>query len=87
MKTKVHMARPEHEVAYQELVALIAKHATKMTPLEILAVAANAVGKIIALQDQRATTPEMALEVVKANIEFGNETVLNNLKVSTGGRA
>ncbi len=47
------LARPEHEVAYQDLCALMTKHAVGMTSAELLAVAGNMVGKLIALQDQR----------------------------------
>lgn len=32
-------AKPEHEVAYQDLVALVSKHADKLSALDILAVA------------------------------------------------
>lgn len=72
----IHKAKPEHEVAYQDLTALVRKHADKLTPLELLAVAANMVGKLVALQNQRTTTPEMAMQVVAANIEYGNQDMI-----------
>lgn len=75
----MHSAKAEHEVAYQDLVALINRHAEKLTALELLAVAANMVGKLVALQDQRTTTPEMAMEVVARNIEYGNRAVVEGL--------
>lgn len=83
----VHLAKPEHEVAYQDLCQLMSKHASKLTALELLAVAANMLGKLVALQDQRATTPEMAMKVVSENIEHGNRMVIAQLAGSIGGTA
>jgi hypothetical protein len=83
----LHIAKPEHEVAYQDLTALVSKHANKLTPLELLAVAANMLGKLIALQDQRKTTPEMAMRVVSDNIEYGNQSVIATLSKGGAGSA
>lgn len=79
-------AKPEHEVAYQDLVKLVAKHADKMSSDELLAVAANMLGKLIAMQDQRTMTRARALEIVIQNIEFGNEQVIKQLAEAIGGR-
>lgn len=78
----MQMAKPEHEVAYQDLCALVNKHAGKLSSLEILAVAANMVGKIIAMQDQRTVTPGMVMKVVAANLEHGNQDALAQLAAS-----
>lgn len=83
----IHVAKPEHEVVYQDLCKLIARHAEKMTPLEVLAVAANMVGKLVAMQDQRKTSVAMAMEVVSRNIEVGNKAVIDQLVNSNGGTA
>lgn len=83
----VHLAKPEHEVAYQDLCQLVNKNADKLNPLELLAVAANMLGKLIALQDQRKTSPDMAMKVVCANIEHGNQSVIAELTTKTAGRA
>jgi len=83
----IRVAKPEHEVAYQDLCRLMSKHAAKLTALELLAVAANMVGKLVALQDQRTTTPEMAMKVVSANIEYGNQAVIAQLAGAKGGTA
>jgi hypothetical protein len=77
--TKLHLAKPEHEVAYQDLCKLVSKHADKLTSLELLAVAANMLGKLVAMQDQRSVTPAMAMEIVAKNVEHGNQTVLDRL--------
>lgn len=87
MKIKILQARPAHEVVYQDLCALVNRHAAKMTSVEILAVAANMVGKLLALQDQRTMTKDMALDVIIKNIEYGNQQVLNNILNNTGGSA
>lgn len=72
-------AKPEHEVAYQDLVALLRKHADEMSSLEMLAIAANMLGKLIAMQDQRTVTSEMAMEIVTRNVEYGNQQVVGAL--------
>lgn len=80
----LHQAKPEHEVAYQDLCALVNKHADRLSALELLAVAANMLGKLVALQDQRKVTPSMAMEVVAQNIEHGNQQVLAQIAQSKG---
>jgi hypothetical protein len=77
-------ARPEHEVLYQDLAALVNKHADNISRAEILAIAANMVGKIIALQDQRTMNREMALEIVIKNIEAGNQQIMEHINNSKG---
>jgi hypothetical protein len=80
----LHLAKPEHEVAYQDLCALVNKHADKLTSLELLAVAANMLGKLIALQDMRTVSPQAAMEIVSQNIQHGNKQVLEQLEKSLG---
>jgi hypothetical protein len=76
---KVKLARPEHEVAYKDICELINKHAAKLTAEEILCIAANLVGKLIAMQDQRTMTAQRAMDIVLLNIEFGNKTIMGTL--------
>ena len=80
----VKLASPEHEVAYQDICALVNKHADKLSALELLAIAGNMIGKLIALQDQRTVSPEMAMETVAKNIEFGNQQILAQIGQSKG---
>jgi hypothetical protein len=83
----VHLAKPEHEVAYQDLCALVNKHADKLTAFELLAIAANMLGKLVAYQDQRVVSPAVAMETVAVNIEMGNRQVLDQLaKKITGSK-
>lgn len=80
-------AKPEYEVVYQELVDLLKRHADKMSALEVLAVAANVVGKLLALQDQRSVTTEKAMYVIMRNIESGNRQLIEELAAKTAGEA
>lgn len=81
---KTYIAKPEHEVAYQELAALLHRHAERLSGLELLAIVANMIGKMVAMQDQRTVTPEMAMEIVARNIEVGNQQVIDLLAKSEG---
>jgi len=66
----------------------IAEHGKTLDAVEILAVLSHLVGQVIAVQDQRAMTPEMAMEVVGANLEVGNREVVDSLlMMPAGGRA
>lgn len=78
------IARPEHEVAYQDLCKLISKHADKLTALEMLAIAANMVGKLVAMQDQRVVTPTVAMDIIAKNIELGNKLAIDEIMQSKG---
>lgn len=80
----LHLAKPEHEAAYQDLCALVNKHASKLTAEELLAVAANMLGKLVALQDQRSMSTTKAMEIVVRNIEHGNKQVMDQLSQSKG---
>lgn len=80
----IRQAKPEHEIVYQELSKLVNRHAAVMTPLEILAIAANMLGKLIALQDQRKISPAAAMEIVARNIELGNQQVIEELRNTKG---
>jgi hypothetical protein len=80
----LRMAKPEHEIAYQDLARLIRKHANKLTSAELLAVAANMLGKLVALQDQRTMTPAQAMEIVALNIEEGNRQIIDGIGSSRG---
>lgn len=80
------LAKPEHEVMYQDLAALLSKHKGKVSSLEMLAIAANMTGKIVAMQDQRTVTPQDAVDVVSKNMELGNAQVIAELS-KTQGRA
>lgn len=73
------MTPPKYTVAFNELNALLQKLADEhgLTSIELLAVASNMLGKIIALQDQRHVSEERAMAVVKDNIKRGNKQALD----------
>lgn len=82
----LRLAKPEHEVAYQDMVALLRKRA-QIPPLEMLAIASNMVGKLVAMMDQRTVTPQMAMQIVADNIEAGNRQVIEELATKSEGSA
>jgi len=84
MSGRVVQAKPEHEAAYQDMAAIIGRYANAMSAEEILAVAANMVGKLMAMQDQRTMTRERALEIVIKNIETGNAQAIEQVMRSKG---
>ncbi len=84
MKTRLHTASPEHEIAYQDLVALVRKHAGHLTSIEMLAIASNMLGKLVAMQDQRTITPAMCMEIVAQNVEEGNRQAVAEIQQSRG---
>jgi hypothetical protein len=77
-------ARREHEVAFADLLALLAKHADKIDAEEMLAIAANMLGKLVAMQDQRKMTREKAMNLIVENIEVGNQQAIEDLMNSKG---
>lgn len=80
----LHRTKPEHEVAYQDLCALMNKHADKLSAIELLAVASNMLGKLLAMQDQRITSVDLAKETMVRNIEHGNKQAVDQLMKSEG---
>lgn len=80
----VRIARPEHEVLYQDLAKLLGRHGDKITAEEMLAIGANMLGKLLAYQDQRTMTRERGLEIIIKNIEKGNEQAIAEVMNSRG---
>jgi hypothetical protein len=77
-------AKSEHEVAYQEMLALVSRYKDRMNAEELLAVAANMIGKLIALQDSRTMTQQRAIEIVLRNLEYGNQQMLAEIAKTRG---
>ncbi len=69
---------------HADIAALIKRHLKPDTPERALAVAAQVVGQIIAMQDQRTMTHEMIWRIVGANIEEGNAAVFASLQDTKG---
>lgn len=79
----------QHEALRLELLALIQKHVPEnFTPLELLAITANTLGQILAMQDQRLMSSDQYMQVVVKNMEIGNAHVIEQmLNAPTLGRA
>lgn len=73
-----------HQNLYQDLLDLLNKYAGQLPAPEVLAIASNIVGKLMAYQDQRSMTPAMAIELVRENIELGNRQALEILNETKG---
>ncbi len=84
MKTSLQPAKDQHQQFRDELIAVLRKHGDKISAMEMLALASHLVGQIIAMQDQRTVTPDMAMKIVSQNIEQGNREVLDGLGASSG---
>ena len=64
--------------------ALLAEYKDKLNAMEMLAVTAHLVGVLIAVQDQKKVTRDMALELVARNIEAGNAEAFESLHKTEG---
>lgn len=49
-----------------------------MPAIEILAIASQFVGQLVALQDAKTMTTDRAMQIVLGNIEIGNQEAVNN---------
>ena len=79
MKTLIHQAEPQHKAFRNDLIKLLRKYTANLSAQETLALASHMVGQIIAMQDQRSITTEMALRIVRENIEQGNQEAMTEL--------
>lgn len=66
------------------LADLKAQMPANMPAARILAITSQFVGQLIALQDQRKITPDMAMQIVSENIEIGNRAALMTLTTPEG---
>lgn len=82
MKTVAPSAK--HLAFRRALEEAIRVHAADVDAADILAVMAHLVGQVVALQDQRKMTPEIAMEIVQSNMETGNAEMVSVLLNATG---
>jgi len=83
----IQQSAAKHETFYQEIIRLLNKHAGHLDAIEMLAIAANMVGKMIAMQDQRKYQSVEIMNLVARNIEEGNRQAIAELLFSSGGKA
>ena len=69
---------PAHVAFMDDLKGVITRH-QHLSAAEMLALTSQLVGIIVASQDQRTTTPEMAMRMVSSNIERGNQMAVSDL--------
>jgi hypothetical protein len=73
---------PEHEALMNALNEVML--ANRDMPLdEMLAVASNWLGRLIAAQDQTKYTPERVMQFVSNNIMFGNKAAIDHIMGGT----
>ena len=84
MKTKLFGTDARHMTFKRDPDKLLKKHCSRMPASHMLAISAQVTGMIVALQDQRTMTPEMAMTIVAENIEEGNKGIIANIMVSKG---
>ncbi len=85
--TKSHAPTPEHEAFLAELKSTLGSTGKNLQADVLLAISAQFVGMLIAMQDQRRFTPQMAMEIVARNIEVGNATAIEANLGRPGGAA
>jgi rRNA-processing protein FCF1 len=70
-----------------QMLDLLKQHRDDVDKEGMLAVTSFIVGQLIALQDQRTMTPEVAMTLVQLNIEEGNQSLISQLLDNTAGTA
>ena len=75
----------EHKAFQTALTAVIGNEGKDLDSAVILAITANLVGRLIALQDQSKYSAALVMKLVAANIEQGNKEVIDELLSKTTG--
>lgn len=78
-------ALPIHEDVKNAIMEAIKPFGDKISAEEILAIMSKCVGMMIALQDQRKYSPHQVMAMVSANVQEGNQDMVNQLMNSQGG--
>ena len=84
MKERRIQPTEKHRAFRDDLVGVLRKYGDQIDAMEMLALSAHLVGQILALQDQRTMSREVALEIVIKNIEAGNAEVITGLDHPAG---
>ena len=74
---------PEHEALNTELFDVILRH-RHIPAEELLAIASNIVGKLIAMQDQHKYTTDQIIRLVEENMALGNASIMATLQNTKG---
>jgi hypothetical protein len=84
MRERSMQTKPAHQQLVVDIMEIIKKTVPEIDPVEILAVLSVAVGRVVAMQDQRRYSPEAVMAIVSRNIEIGNREVIEALHRSEG---
>lgn len=76
-----------HEAFLAELKAALGNSGADIDAAELLAIASQFVGMLIAQQDQRRYTPDAIMALVGRNIEIGNASAVADLTGPAEGQA
>ena len=78
MPLKIQTPSPQQLAFRNDVVEVMRKH-KDLRAVEMLAMASHVVGQIVAMQDQRNVTPQVAMEIVARNLEQGNKDALDGV--------
>lgn len=83
---KMASSKPSEDMKafISELRSTVDRHREKLPGQHLLAGLAHVTGMLVALQDQRVMTPDIAMKVVQANMVEGHKTALKRV-MSAGG--
>lgn len=84
MKVRSVKTSAQHEAFYQDVMRCFKAHSQHMPAEEMLAIASNIVGKLLAMQDQRTMSTDRAMRIVQENIEEGNAQMIREIMQSRG---
>ena len=73
-----------HHAFKRDVDELLKKHSEKLQAVEVLALASQLVGMIIAFQDQQTMTSDRAMKIVSLNIETGNKMAVVEVNRTIG---
>jgi len=76
-----------HEAARQAMLETLRPFAGEMSIIELVAVASQFLGQLVAMQDGRVYTLEQINDVVTKNIELGNQSIINEYLMNPQGSA
>lgn len=87
MNVRTILPPEPHEKLRTAMLAMIGAEFSDVPSEEVLAIACQIVGGMIACQDQRRFTKAAIMQIVSLNIEAGNRGVVESLMAETAGRA
>lgn len=85
--TKIIEPTETHEKCKLAMLEAMRPYVDELSQMEVLAIMAQVVGQLIALQDQTKYSSDAIMKMVAANIEHGNQMVVNDLLAQTAGNA